>query len=298
MRRSVLMLEFHLNERETKHEEARSRHISPGARPGAPGRRRCRRSPPEPARPSRDSDRRSPDRCRLREQPPRVGKLRGFDDELLGFTFLTGPNAGPWIYINPRVCEAFQVFHEAQSVGSGAACGRGPAPAALRARCASGYATDAAALASSARAAEVATACCAARTAAAAGRGAGAGAAARAREPSLGPSPDLRRAGQARLRHLSDEHPSAARSSGAGAGAAAQRPELARVSACASGGRRRVRLLQSRASSCVASTCCSSSRMRAVASGSRAGRRTRAAPGSPSRRASLVTTSAIGVCAS
>ena len=78
---------------------------------------------------------------------------------------------------------------------------------------ASGHPKDAAALASGARATEVAAAVRPARAAAAAGGGAGVGAAARTRESALGPSPDLRRAGQARLPRLADEHPPAARPS-------------------------------------------------------------------------------------
>ena len=110
----------------------------------------------------------------------------------------------------------------------------------------SGDSADAAALASGACSPEVATAGRPAWTAEPAGGGSGVGAAARAGESALGPSADLRRAGQARLPGVADQHPPAARPSEAGAGAAAQRAELARVLARAGGEHRRLRFLHRR----------------------------------------------------
>ena len=67
-----------------------------------------------------------------------------------------------------------------------------------------------------------------------------------AREPTLGPSAHLRRAGQDRPPRLADQHPAAARPREAGADAAACRPELARVLANAGGEHRRVRFVHGR----------------------------------------------------
>jgi hypothetical protein len=68
----------------------------------------------------------------------------------------------------------------------------------------------------------------------------------RAREPSLGSSPDLRRAAQARLHRLADEHPAASHSRRSGAGTASRRPQLARVPEVAGDQHHRVRLLHGR----------------------------------------------------
>src|SRR5205809_342002 len=70
-----------------------------------------------------------------------------------------------------------------------------------------------------------------------------AGVAARARESALGPSADLRRAGQAWPRGVADERAPSPRSGAAGAGTAARGAELARVLARASRRHRGVRLL-------------------------------------------------------
>jgi transposase InsO family protein len=73
------------------------------------------------------------------------------------------------------------------------------------------------------------TACRPAWTAEPASGGSGVGVAARPGESALGPSADLRRAGQAWLPGVADQHPPSARRSEAGVGATAQRAELARV---------------------------------------------------------------------
>ncbi len=70
-----------------------------------------------------------------------------------------------------------------------------------------------------------------ARTAEPGGGGSGVGVAARAGESALGPSADLRRASQARLSGVADQHPPAACEGEARAGAAPERADLARVPA-------------------------------------------------------------------